>query len=207
MLFLLRCARLAQAVLLCVCVPAVFGAAPEERPNFVLILADDLGYSDLGCYGGEIRTPHLDRLASRGLRFTQFYNAARCCPTRASLLTGLHPHQAGVGHMTYDAGQPGYQGDLRHGAATIAEALGAAGYRTMMAGKWHVAQNTSPDGDRSNWPLQTGVRRILRYVARPRKLLGSGWVDVGKPAHCRRRRFLLHGGYHGRCSRITPERE
>ncbi|MCY3680627.1 MAG: sulfatase-like hydrolase/transferase, partial [Gemmatimonadetes bacterium] len=83
-----------------------------ERPNILLIMNDDMGYSDIGCYGGEIHTPNLDRLAANGLRFTQFYNTARCCPTRASLLTGLHPHQASVGHMMDDREYEGYRGDL-----------------------------------------------------------------------------------------------
>jgi arylsulfatase A-like enzyme len=109
------------------------------RPNIVLILADDLGYSDLGCYGGEIRTPNLDRLAEHGLRFTQFYNCARCCPTRAALMTGLYPHQAGVGGMTFDNGVPGYRGHLTPNTVTVAEVLSAAGYRTLMAGKWHLS--------------------------------------------------------------------
>ena len=87
-------------MLLFVCVAAFWlPASAAPRPNILLILADDLGYSDLGCYGSSIATPNLDRLAAGGLRFTQFYNAARCCPTRAALLTGLYPHQAGVGHM------------------------------------------------------------------------------------------------------------
>jgi arylsulfatase A-like enzyme len=116
----------------------VAAPARDTRPNIVLILADDMGYSDIGCYGSEIRTPALDRLAANGVRFTQFYNCARCCPTRASLLTGLYPHQAGVGHMVADLGTPAYQGYLRDDCVTIAEALGAAGYRTMMSGKWHV---------------------------------------------------------------------
>ena len=81
-----------------------------EKTNIVLILADDLGYSDLGCYGGEIKTPVLDALAEGGLRMTQIYNSARCCPTRASLMTGLYPHKAGVGFMTADNGKPGYRG-------------------------------------------------------------------------------------------------
>jgi len=109
-----------------------------ERPNIVLILVDDMGYSDIGCYGSEIRTPNLNRLAAGGVRFTQMYNCARCCPTRASLLTGLGPHQAGVGHMVNDHGVgPAYQGYLRDDAVTIAEALKAGGYRTLMSGKWH----------------------------------------------------------------------
>src|SRR5882724_12061251 len=87
--------------------------AAERPPNILLILADDLGYSDLGCYGGEIRTPNLDALAAGGLRYTQFYNCTRCCPSRASLLTGLYPHQAGVGDMTGDQNQAGYRGFLQ----------------------------------------------------------------------------------------------
>lgn len=109
-----------------------------NRPNIVLILVDDMGYSDIGCYGSEIRTPNLNRLAENGLRFTQMYNCARCCPTRASLLTGLYPHQAGVGHMVGNHGVREYQGYLRDDCATIAELLRAGGYRTLMSGKWHV---------------------------------------------------------------------
>ena len=114
------------------------GNGPARRPNFVVILADDLGYSDIGCYGSEIATPNLDALAGSGLRFSQAYNCARCCPTRAALLTGLYPHQAGVGHMVGNYGIPEYQGYLRDDCVTIAEALRGGGYRTMMAGKWHV---------------------------------------------------------------------
>lgn len=112
-----------------------------ERPNIVLILADDLGFADLGCTGSEIRTPHLDALAAGGVLMTQMYNCARCCPTRASLLTGLYPHQAGIGHMGADLGSPAYQGHLREDAATIAEHLKSAGYTTLMSGKWHVVQD------------------------------------------------------------------
>ena len=108
---------------------------PESRPNFVLVMADDMGYSDIGCFGGEIRTPNLDRLAANGVRFTHFYNTARCCPTRAALLTGRYSHQAGVGHMVDDRGTAGYRGELAQDSATMAEALGAAGYATGMSGK------------------------------------------------------------------------
>src|SRR5439155_3347360 len=100
-----------------------------NRPNIVVVLSDDMGFSDIGCYGGEIATPNLDSLAANGLRFTQFYNTARCCPTRACLLTGLYPHQAGVGHMMEDKGKDGYRGDLNRHTPTIAEALKPAGYR------------------------------------------------------------------------------
>ncbi len=109
-----------------------------RRPNIVVILADDLGFADLGCTGSEIRTPVLDGLAREGRLMTQMYNCARCCPTRASLLTGLYPHQAGIGHMGADLGTPAYRGFLRDDSATIAEHLRTAGYRTLMSGKWHV---------------------------------------------------------------------
>lgn len=122
----------------------------DTRPNIIVILADDLGYSDLGCYGGEIQTPHLDRLAENGLRFNSFYNAGRSCPTRASLLTGLYQHQAGIGRMTFDDGKPGYRGTLSQEAVTIGEALGQAGYNTGMVGKWHVAE-TALRPDQRDW--------------------------------------------------------
>lgn len=126
------------------------------QPNIVLIVADDLGFSDLGCYGSEIRTPVLDGLSKEGVRLSQFYNAARCCPSRACLLTGRYPHQVGLGHMTYDAGVPGYRGELRNGVLTIAEILKKAGYTTAMSGKWHVTPNTAPNSPRNNWPCQRG---------------------------------------------------
>jgi arylsulfatase A-like enzyme len=113
----------------------------QKRPNILLIVADDLGFSDLGCYGGEIQTPVLDALAAGGLRFTQFYTTARCCPSRASLLTGQYPHKVGVGHMVTDLGHPGYRGRLSENAVTLAEVLKPAGYRTFMSGKWHVGTN------------------------------------------------------------------
>ena len=123
-------------------------------PNILLILNDDMGFSDLGCYGGEVHTPNLDGLAAEGLRYTQFYNTARCCPSRASLLTGMYPHQADVGHMMNDDGIDGYTGDLNPNTVTIAEALRGAGYATYMAGKWHVTRHV--DGPKHNWPCQRG---------------------------------------------------
>jgi len=134
-------------------------AAAAGRPNIVLIMADDMGFSDIGCYGGEIATPNLDRLAAGGLRFTQFYNTARCCPTRASLLTGLYPHQAGVGHMVGNKGIPPYQGYLNQECVTIAEALGPAGYHTLMSGKWHVGE------DRPHWPCDRGFDRYYGLIS------------------------------------------
>lgn len=111
----------------------------QSKPNVVLILVDDMGFADLGITGSEIRTPNLDGLAENGLLLSAMYNCARCCPTRASLLTGLYPHSAGVGHMGANLGSSAYQGFLRNDSATIAEVLRADGYRTCMAGKWHVA--------------------------------------------------------------------
>jgi arylsulfatase len=110
----------------------------QTRPNILLIVADDLGYSDLGCFGGEIRTPNLDALASNGVRLAQFYSTARCCPSRASILTGQYSHRVGIGHMVTDLGHPGYRGRLSENAATLAEVLRPSGYRTFMSGKWHV---------------------------------------------------------------------
>jgi arylsulfatase len=127
---------------------------PERPPNIVLILADDMGYSDIGSYGSEIATPHLDRLSGQGVRFTQFYNCARCCPSRASLLSGLYPHQAGIGHMVDKEGPlPGYANDLSPACRTIPEVLKSAHYQTFMAGKWHVTPVTQ---SKHNWPLQRG---------------------------------------------------
>ena len=136
---------------------AAQNAAAADKPNILVILADDLGWSDLGCYGGEIRTPNLDSLAASGQRFTQFTTCTRCCPSRASLLTGLYPHQAGIGLMTSDraarypgAGDrgeqfPGYRGALNANCVTIAQVLKPAGYRTAAAGKWHVGDSEPPN--------------------------------------------------------------
>ena len=132
----------------------------QERPNIVIIMADDLGYSDIGCYGSEIKTPNLDKLAANGAKFTQFYNAARCCPSRASLLTGVYPHQAGMGEMVVKKAKDRstenpYQGWLSRQTVTIAEVLKSIGYQTYMSGKWHVGE------ERPDWPLQRGFISIL----------------------------------------------
>ena len=122
----------------------------ESKPNILVILADDMGFSDLGCYGSEIHTPNLDKLAAEGLRFTHFYNTSRSCPTRASLLTGLYQHQAGIGRMTFDDNQPGYRGTMTHNGVTIAEALKENGYQTAWVGKWHIAE-TPLRPDQRQW--------------------------------------------------------
>lgn len=140
------------------------GWGAQRRPNIVVVLADDMGYSDIECYGGEIPTPAINRLARAGLRFTHFHNAARCCPSRASLLTGLYPHQTGVGGMMADGGVDGYRGDLSAGTVTVAEALRTAGYRSYAAGKWHVTRFLPPEGPRHNWPLQRGFDRYFGII-------------------------------------------
>ncbi|HEX3149194.1 MAG TPA: arylsulfatase [Gemmataceae bacterium] len=149
------------AILLLACVAPALAA---DKPNIVIILSDDMGFTDLGCYGGEIHTPNLNALAAKGLRFTQFYNTARCCPTRASLLTGMYAHQAGVGHMMDDKGSDGYRGDLNLKTPTIAEALKPAGYRSYALGKWHVTRFAGPTADNHNWPLQRGFDRYYGTI-------------------------------------------
>ena len=144
----------------------VSAAEPSSKPNIIYIMSDDMGYSDIGCYGSEIDTPNLNQLADSGIRYTQFYNTARCCPTRASLLSGLYPHQAGIGHMMSDRGHDGYRGDLNRNCVTIAEALRPAGYRTYLSGKWHVTKKIDPksDADKKNWPLQRGFDRFYGTI-------------------------------------------
>ena len=161
---------------------SVSNVMPQVKPNIIIIMSDDMGFSDLGCYGGEISTPHLDGLAYAGLRFTQFYNTGRCCPTRASLLTGLYPHQAGIGRMLDDYQLPGYRGDLGQDAVTIAEVLKPAGYSTYMVGKWHVAENKG-ELDKHNWPLQRGFERYYGTIE------GSG--NFWDPAYLTRDNTLI----------------
>jgi arylsulfatase len=152
----------AAAVVLLLAAPASATApspAGARPPNIVLILADDLGFSDVGSYGGEIPTPHLDRLAAAGVRFTQFYNSARCSPTRASLLTGRHPHAVGIGHLN---GPGTYPGDLDPRVPTVAERLREAGYATYMSGKWHL---TPWPGPGHNHPRRRGFDRFYGILA------------------------------------------
>jgi len=126
----------------------------SDSPNILIILNDDMGFSDIGCYGGEIQTPNLDRLAANGLRYSQFYNTARCSPSRASLLTGLHPHQTGIGILTYSNGPEGYAGNLNRSCVTVAEVLKQNNYKTYLSGKWHISSSLSEPTDA--WPLQRG---------------------------------------------------
>lgn len=160
-----------------------FGIAVQGEsapPDIILILADDLGYSDLGCYGSEIHTPNLDMLAEDGIRFTQFYNAARCCPSRASILTGLYPHQAGIGAMVdpQREGFPAYQGYLSDHCITLGEALGTVGYRTVMAGKWHV-------GHREEFmrPHKRGFDRSLSFMGGACNYFDVTWPIGNHPGH------------------------
>ena len=145
-------------------IPATSNARATGPPNIVLIMSDDMGFSDIGCYGGEINTPNLDQLANGGVRFSQFYNTARCCPTRAALLSGVYQHQAGIGLMTGDKQLPGYRGELGRDVVSIAEALGTAGYRRYMAGKWHVTRHVGPNGPKDNWPLQRGFEKFYGTI-------------------------------------------
>lgn len=162
-----------------------------DRPNIIIILSDDMGYSDIAPYGGEINTPNLESLARNGIKFTQFYNAARCCPTRASLLTGVYPHEAGVGHMTnppsdingHNYGVPEYQGKLSSNVVTISEVLKQAGYTTLMSGKWHLSFF-----DKNQWPLQRGFDKFYGFISgagnyfkpdSPRFIFdGNGKIDI-----------------------------
>ncbi|HUT13463.1 MAG TPA: arylsulfatase [Thermoguttaceae bacterium] len=141
-------------------------AAQDEapKPNVIIMMADDMGFSDIGCYGGEIQTPNIDQLAAGGLRFTQFYNTARCCPTRACLLTGLYSHQSGVGHMMNDRGFDGFRGDLNENCLTIAQVMKTADYATYMAGKWHVTRFWQQTDSKHNWPLQRGFDRYYGTI-------------------------------------------
>jgi arylsulfatase len=139
----------------------------EGAPNIVVVMCDDLGYADLGCYGSEIPTPNVDRLAADGLRFTDYHATPMCSPTRAALMTGLEPHRAGVGHVAHsDPGFPGYAMELTPLAPTLPELLRGVGYQTLMVGKWHLTKDSQVNdaGDRSSWPLQKGFDRYYGFL-------------------------------------------
>jgi arylsulfatase len=143
------------------CTGAAPGKKAAPRPNIILIMADDMGFSDIGCYGGEIRTPHLDKLSADGIRFTRFYNNAWCSPTRASLLTGLYPHQVGMAGLAWPKTGPQgpAQGYLNNRCVTLAEVLGSAGYYTAMAGKWHLGEH------RPYWPTDRGFHNYFGLIS------------------------------------------
>lgn len=170
MKFLIRILSL-YLLLLSVVFSSCKSVETTRKPNIILIMADDMGFSDMGAMGGEIKSPNLDALAEGGILYKQFYNGARCCPTRASLMTGLFPHQTGMGWMTVtDLGTESYAGELNHHCVTIAEVLKENGYNTYMSGKWHLCsdRNTSQNSDKNAWPLQRGFDRFFGT------LLGSG---------------------------------
>ncbi|GGB95764.1 arylsulfatase [Dyadobacter sediminis] len=143
--------------------------ANDSRPNIILIMVDDLGYSDIGAYGSEIQTPNLDQLAAEGIRFREFYNNSICAPTRASLITGQYPHKAGVGYFNVNLGLPAYQGYLNKESLTFGEVLRNAGYSTLLSGKWHVGN------DSLAWPNQRGFDRFYGFING-----ASNYFDIGK---------------------------
>lgn len=170
-------ASLAAAIVSIVCLlepPACLATNPQNvKPNLLLIVADDMGYSDLGCFGGEIRTPNIDALAARGLRATDFYVAPSCSPTRSMLLTGTDSHIAGIGNMAEwtgptQRGKPGYEGYLNPRVVTVATLLRDSGYHTYMAGKWHLGERAE------HWPAVRGFEREFSLL----QGAGSHWADM-----------------------------
>jgi arylsulfatase A-like enzyme len=155
----------------------------DSRPNIIYIMADDMGYSDLGCYGGEVRTPNIDLLAANGIKLKKFYNNSRCCPTRASLLTGQYPHTVGMGGMVGPTQAPmvkgPYQGFLNDSFPTIAEELKKVGYNTYMSGKWHVGERPE------HWPLKRGFDHYYGLISG-----ASSFFEI-TPAERDKRRFVL----------------
>jgi arylsulfatase len=152
-------------------------AAPEKAPNIVVIVIDDLGFSDVGAYGSEIRTPNIDRLAQNGLRYNNFTVTAMCSPTRAALLTGLNHHSAGVGWVAeWDFGYPGYRGELQSNVVTLPQILQQHGYATLAAGKWHLTngEHRSRRGPFDSWPTQKGFDRYWGFL--------DGEADQFEPA-------------------------
>jgi arylsulfatase len=172
MRFSMNCVRLAITAIfagLLLAGSPLRAASGAPRPNIIIIMADDMGYSDAGFMGSEIDTPNLNHLAKEGVLFTQFYNTSRCCPTRASLMTGLYPHQAGMGHMNWQQFDlPGYQAQISFHTPTIAEVLKPAGYETYMSGKWHLTLEDAADSPRDDWPRQRGFDHYYGTI------IGSG---------------------------------
>src|SRR6187399_779836 len=143
-------------------------AQKTTKPNIILIMVDDMGYSDIGSYGSEIKTPNLDKLAGEGIRFREFYNNSICAPTRASLVTGQYQHRAGVGYFDVNLGLPAYQGYLNKESLTLAEVLKQNGYSTLMAGKWHLGK------DSLSWPNQRGFEQFYGFIPG-----ASNYFDIG----------------------------
>jgi arylsulfatase A-like enzyme len=141
--------------------------APKGAPNILVVLFDDVGFSDFGCYGSPIATPTIDRIAARGLRYSGFHTTAMCSTTRSALLTGRNHHSVGVGCLAnFDSGYPGYRGKIAREAGTIAEMLRPHGYRNYMVGKWHVTPLTEsgPTGPFDGWPLGRGFDRYYGFM-------------------------------------------
>ncbi|WP_417375646.1 arylsulfatase [Gimesia maris] len=196
---------------------ATFTAQAADKPNIILIMVDDMGFSDIGCYGGEIETPNIDALAAGGVRFSQFYNSGRCCPTRATLMTGLHPQQTGIGWMTNPPGDtrgyskpPAYQGYLNRKCVTLAEVLKPAGYATLMTGKWHLGFNAQ-----DRWPLQRGFDKFFGCVSGATRFfhpvvprgMTFGNEDIETPASTTDRRFYTTDAYTDYAIRFLSEHQ
>ncbi|MEM7475953.1 MAG: sulfatase-like hydrolase/transferase, partial [Planctomycetota bacterium] len=151
--------------------------AEDSRPNIVLMMADDMGFSDLGCYGSEIPTPHLDRLAQSGIAYANFTNTSRCCPSRASLMTGMYSHQVGMGAMTSKGKGSAYQGQLSASIETLPEILGRQGYSTAMVGKWHLTLSKTIDsGPNGSWPLQRGFQKFYGTMEGAKNYFRPKWL-------------------------------
>ena len=158
-------------ILLAFVAQKTFGQKKAEikKPNLILIMVDDMGFSDIGSYGSEIQTPNLDKLAFEGIRFREFYNNSICAPTRASLITGQYQHRAGVGYFDVNLGLPAYQGFLNKESLTLAEVLKQNGYSTLMSGKWHLGK------DSSAWPNQRGFEQFYGFIPG-----ASNYFDIGE---------------------------
>lgn len=157
---------------------SICGQKPDNKPNIILIMCDDMGFSDLGCYGSEIRTPNIDRLANHGVRFSQFTNTGRSCPSRAALVTGRYQHEVGMGWMTaVDEHRPGYRGQISNDYPTIAEILKANGYSTYMSGKWHLTLDQSYGKPNGSMPTQRGFERFYGCLS------GGGSYYKPKPLY------------------------
>ncbi|MEA5403807.1 arylsulfatase [Arcicella sp. DC2W] len=149
--------------------------AQTKKPNIILVMVDDMGYSDLGAYGSEINTPNIDKLAFEGIRLKEFYNNSICAPTRASLITGQYPHKAGVGYFDVNLGLAPYQGFLNKESLTFGEVLKTAGYNTFLSGKWHVGK------DKSVWPTQRGFDQFYGILGGGANYFDAEDIPLGKP--------------------------